>query len=76
MILCGDEGGICTDPPYPYGEKEVKNFAKGNLELLEEYKVIREAKGYFGWEDLPEDERKKYQKRFAEIMLQKGPSAI
>jgi len=75
MHLDSDKGYGYTDPchwpGHPEWESDKRNFAKNNIKLLEECKVIHDAGGYFGWEDLPEDERKQYSDRFAIIMSQK-----
>ena len=75
MELATENGGICTDPIYwpghPEWEISIRSFAKENLKLLEECKIIRYATGYFGWEDLPERERRKYEIQFAIIMGEK-----
>ncbi len=75
MYLQSEKGCINTDPSHwpghPEWESDKRNFAKSNLKLLEECKVIYEVEGYFGWSDLPENERKEYQKRFAIIISQK-----
>lgn len=79
MILHNNKGWVYTDPCYwpshPEWESQKRKFAKSNLELLEECKLIHDVSGYFGWEDLPENERKKYEKRFATIVKNKVKNA-
>ena len=75
MDLHGDKGWTYTDPSHwpghPEWENDKRHFAKSNLKLLEECKVIYKVGGYLGWTDLPKNEREQYQKRFAEIVSQR-----